>query len=433
MSLLKEQFAQRIPGWRDRLRQLRTEHSDTKIGDITVGSVLGGMRGLKAMLCDTSYLDPDEGIRFRGRTIEQVRAELPRPDDGDEPYPIGLWALLLLGDIPTKAVVLDLEDELRRRMPLPQYVMDVIKALPVDTHPMTQFSAGVLALHRESEFARRYDAGMPRDSYWDPMFEDSLTLLAKVPGIAAYIFRRVSRSDIHIGCEPHLDWASNFSHMMGIDDPAYADLMRLYLILHSDHEGGNVSEHANVLISSALSSVFYSVSAGLNGLAGPLHGLANQECLKWIITLMRTYDGVPTAEQAREFAWQTLESGKVIPGYGHAVLRKTDPRYLAQRNFALRHLPDDPVFRTVSVVYEVVPKVLLEHGKAANPWPNVDAHSGALQMHYGVQEYDFYPVLFGAARILGMTAQAILARAMNLPLERPKSVTLDWLEANLKT
>lgn len=430
MSILKERLSTLIPDFRKRLELLLAKHGDKSLGDIPVNAAVHGMRDLNVMLTDTSYLDPEEGIRFRGHTIDEVRALLPKPEGGTEPYPSGLWALLLTGEIPTKALVLELEDELKRRAPLPQYVKDVIKALPVDTHPMVQFSAGILALHRESQFARRYDAGMPKGAYWDPMFEDSLTLLAKLPGIAAYIYRRVYRSDIHIDANPQLDWAGNFAHMMGVEDKEYHELMRLYLLLHSDHEGGNVSAHTNILVGSALSSIFYSVSAGINGLAGPLHGLANQECLKWVIGLMRTFDGVPTKEQIREFTWNTLKSGKVIPGYGHAVLRKTDPRYTAQREFALKFMPDDPIFQTVSNVFEVVPKVLAEQGKAKNPWPNVDAHSGALQMHYGVVEYDFYTVLFGVSRAMGMTAQGILSRALNLPLERPKSFTMDWLEAH---
>ena len=431
-TLLKEKLASKIPAWRDRLRELRSSHGEVSLGSIPLAATVGGMRGLKSMLCDTSHLDPDEGIRFRGYTIPEVVELLPKPEGGEYPWPSGLWALLLTDEIPSKAIVLDLEDELRRRRPLPQYVKDVVKALPVDTHPMTQFSAGILALHRESDFARRYDAGMQKRDYWDPTFEDSLTLLARLPAIAAYIFRRVFRSDIHIDTNRERDWAGNLAYMLGVEEPLFTELMRLYLLIHSDHEGGNVSAHASALVGSALSSVYYSVSAGMNGLAGPLHGLANQECLRWIVGLMRTFDGVPTKDQVRDFAWDTLKKGKVIPGYGHAVLRKTDPRYMAQRDFALKHLPDDPIFRTVSNVYEVVPDVLREHGKAQNPWPNVDAHSGALLTHFGVRDSKFYTVLFGVSRAMGLTAHAVLNRALGLPLERPKSVTLGWLETYVR-
>ncbi len=208
--------------------------------------------------------------------------------------------------------------------------------------------------------------------------------------------------------------------------------MRLYLDIHSDHEGGNVSAHTCHLVGSALSDAYYSLSAAMDGLAGPLHGLANQEVLRWIMDTMKDLGGVPTKDQLVKYLWDTLNGGKVIPGYGHAVLRKTDPRYVAQREFALKHLPDYDMFKVVSDIYEVAPDILLKHGKAKNPWPNVDAHSGVLLYYYGVTEYDFYTVFFGVSRALGILAQLVWSRATGLPLERPKSVTTEWVEAQIK-
>jgi citrate synthase len=136
----------------------------------------------------------------------------------------------------------------------------------------------------------------------------------------------------------------------------------------------------------------------------------------------------PTEEEIKQFVCDTLESGQVIPGFGHAVLRKTDPRYTAQREFCLKHIPDDPLFKYVDLLYKVVPGILLEKGKAKNPWPNVDAQSGVIQWHYGVKEYDFYTVLFGVGRALGVCSNIIWARALGYPLERPKSLTTKMLE-----
>ncbi|MDP3445917.1 MAG: citrate (Si)-synthase, partial [Ignavibacteria bacterium] len=196
-----------------------------------------------------------------------------------------------------------------------------------------------------------------------------------------------------------------------------------------DHESGNVSAHSGHLAASALSDIYYSISAMLNGLAGPLHGLANEEVLRW---LQGVYDKMggkePTEEEIKQFVCDTLESGQVIPGFGHAVLRKTDPRYTAQREFCLKHIPDDPLFKYVDLLYKVVPGILLEKGKAKNPWPNVDAQSGVIQWHYGVKEYDFYTVLFGVGRALGVCSNIIWARALGYPLERPKSLTTKMLE-----
>jgi citrate synthase len=432
MATLKEKFAQKIGPMRERVQKILKDHGDFKISEVTVAQAYGGMRGVKCMVWETSELDPYEGIRFRGFTIPELREKLPKAPGGEEPLPEGIFYLLLTGELPTDEDVKLVSEEWRKRSPLPDYLYDIMKAVPKDTHPMTQFSLAILSLQRESIFAQRYRAGMHKLEYWDPMFEDVMNLLAKLPLIAAYIYRRTYKDDVHIPPDPSLDWAGNFAHMLGVEDPAFKDLMRLYLVIHSDHEGGNVSAHTCHLVGSALSDAYYSLSAAINGLAGPLHGLANQEVLRWIMDLMKDLGGIPTKEQLEKYIWDTLNAGKVIPGYGHAVLRKTDPRYMAQREFALKHLPDDPIFKVVSLVYEVAPDILMKHGKAKNPWPNVDAHSGCLLYHYGITEYDFYTVFFGVSRAIGVLAQLIWSRALGFPIERPKSVTTDWIEKTIE-
>ncbi|CAM9388384.1 unnamed protein product [Phaeothamnion confervicola] len=251
----------------------------------------------------------------------------------------------------------------------------------------------------------------------------------QMPEVAALIYR-CKFKDGKLSKDASSDYSGNFCAMLGYDDPAFAELMRIYLVIHSDHEGGNASAHATHLVGSTLSDPYLSYAAGLNALAGPLHGLANQEVLGWIKDLQAQFKakGKEVNKQTiEEFAWETLNSGKVIPGYGHAVLRKTDPRYTAQREFALKHLPDDELFKIVSTIYEVVPGVLTKLGKVKNPWPNVDAHSGALLCHYNFMENDYYTVLFGVSRGIGALSQLFWDRALGLPLERPKSLTPEFL------
>ena len=433
MASLKEKFAAKIDPMRQRVRSLAKEHGEVKISDVSVAQAYGGMRGVKCLVTQTSALDPYEGIRFRGYTIPELREKLPKAPGGEEPLPEGIFYLLLTGDLPTEEDVREVTKEWQQRGELPDYAVDVLKSLPTDTHPMTQFSMGIMALQKESIFARRYREGMPKTEYWDPMFEDVMNLLAKLPRIAAYIYRRTYKNDEHIPPDPNLDWGGNFAHMLGVENEEFKELMRLYLVLHSDHEGGNVSAHTTHLVGSALSDAYLSLAAGMNGLAGPLHGLANQEVLRWIMELINKLGSQPTKEQLKQYVWDTLNAGQVIPGYGHAVLRRTDPRYVAQREFALKHLPDDEIFKIVSDLYEVVPPILQEHGKAKNPWPNVDAHSGCLLLHYGVKEYDFYTVFFGVSRALGVLASLCWDRALGLPIERPKSVTTDWVEEFVKS
>ncbi|UCC41008.1 MAG: citrate (Si)-synthase, eukaryotic [Candidatus Aminicenantes bacterium] len=432
MASLKEKFRSKLDPMRDKVKTLIKEHGDEKISDVTIAQAYGGMRGVKCMVTETSALDPFEGIRFRGFNIPELREKLPKAPGGEEPLPEGIFYLLLTGELPTDEDVKEITEEWRNRSALPDYLIDILKAIPKDTHPMTQFSQGILSLQRDSIFSQKYREGMSKMEYWDPMFEDVMNLLAKLPPIASYIYRKMYKNDEHIPADPNLDWGGNFAHMIGIEDEKFKELMRLYLVIHSDHEGGNVSAHTTHLVGSALSDAYYSLSGGMNGLAGPLHGLANQEVLRWIMEVKEDLGGVPDKEQLTKYLWDTLNAGKVIPGYGHAVLRQTDPRYMAQREFALKHLPDDEIFKVVSAIYEVAPDILKEHGKAKNPWPNVDAHSGCLLLHYGVTEYDFYTVFFGASRAIGVLSSLIWDRALGLAIERPKSVTSDWVSEQIK-
>ncbi|MFV9511192.1 citrate (Si)-synthase [Tepidibacillus sp. LV47] len=429
MSTLKNVLAKKIEEHRKRTTKLLVEYGDVKISEVTIAQAIGGMRGVKSLVTDISYLDPYEGIRFRGYTIQEVMEKLPKPEGKEYPYVEGFLYLLLTGDIPTKEQALEVVEDMRKRSQVPQYVFDMLRALPRDSHPMAMFSAAIVSMQRESVFAKAYSEGkLNKYNSWEYMYEDVLNLLAKLPQIGAFIYRLKYKGDTQIDPDPNLDFGGNFAYMMGIDPP-YDEVARMYFILHSDHESGNVSAHATHLVASALSDAYYSLAAGINGLAGPLHGLANQEVLAWIQKFMEKFGGgVPTEEQLKQAVWDTLNSGQVIPGYGHAVLRKTDPRYTAQREYCLKYLPDYPLFQLVSKLYEVVPDILRQHGKAKNPWPNVDAQSGVIQWYYGLTEYDFYTVLFGIGRALGVLSNITWDRALGYPIERPKSVTTDMLE-----
>jgi citrate synthase len=427
---LKEKFAKVALPMASEVKAFVKEHGNLVIGQYTIEQVYSGMKGMIGMVTETSKLDPDEGIRFRGYSIPELREKLPKAPGDTEPLPEGIFYLMLIGELPTEDDAAMVSAALARRSHVPKHVFDMLDSLPLKTHPMTQFSAAILALQTESEFAAAYRKGLNKKDYWDPMYEDVMKLIARLPRIAAYIYRRTYKEGVHIEPDATLDWAANFAHMLGFDDYNMKRLMRLYLTIHADHEGGNVSAHATHLVGSALSDAYLSFSSGMNGLAGPLHGLANQEVVRWIIDLRNYYDGaVPTKEQIKEYVIKTMNEGKVVPGYGHAVLRKTDPRFLAQMDFAKKYMPEDENCLIVHRVYEVVPEILGGIQKIKNPWPNVDAHSGALLIHYGLTEYDFYTVLFGVSRALGVMSSLLWDRALANPLERPGSVTTDWMKA----
>ena len=433
MGILKDKFKAKADEANADIKQLLKDHGNKVIGEVTLSQIYQGMRGITGLVTETSLLDAQEGIRFRGYTIPELQEKLPKAEGGSEPLPEALFYLMLLGELPTQQDAEHISGIWQRRSHVPNHVFATIDALPLHTHPMTMFVVGIMALQTESNFARMYAEGLNKKDYWDPMFDDAMDLIARLPRIAAYIYRRKYKNNQHIQPDGLLDWSGNLAHMMGFKDESFHELMRLYMTIHSDHEGGNVSAHTTHLVGSALSDAYQSLAAGMNGLAGPLHGLANQEVIKWIFELREKLGSEsPTKEEIGNYVQETLKAGKVVPGYGHAVLRKTDPRFSAQMEFGKKHMPDDPLVQTVWNIYEAVPPILTSLGKVKNPWPNVDAHSGALLVHYGLVEYEFYTVLFGVSRALGVLASLCWDRALGMPLERPKSVTTDlvkqWLD-----
>lgn len=431
---LKEVLKDQIPAKQEALKKLKKDFGHRSLGEVTVDQCIGGGRDVKCMYWETSLLDANEGIRFRGFSIPELQAKLPTykgPAGQGEPTPEALLWLLLTAEVPTAEQAKSVTEELRHRAKLPDHVEPLIRSFPKNMHPMTQLSMALMACQSQSKFAQAYEKGVNKNKYWEHALEDILDVIAKLPEIAALIYRCTFKDGLVVkDASGKLDYSASFNRMLGYDLPEFDELMRMYLVIHSDHEGGNASAHTTHLVGSTLADPYLSFAAGLNALAGPLHGLANQEVLGWIQQLQAKFiaEGKEVNRQTiTDFAWETLKAGKVIPGYGHAVLRKTDPRYECQRQFALKYLPDDPLFKIVSTIYEVMPGVLTEHGKTKNPYPNVDSHSGVLLWHYGFKEYQYYTVLFGVSRAMGALSQLFWDRALGMPLERPKSVTPEYI------
>jgi citrate synthase len=423
MDYIKEKLLEKGKEERLVVKRLAKEHGDKQIDTVSIGQVLTGMKGVTSLLTVTSKLDPDSGIRFRGYSIPELQKLLPRKHPEGEPLPEGLFYLMLLGEIPTEEDVEFISKSWRERSHVPEHVFNVIDAMPITSKPMTQLSTAILAMATESKFQKAYRDGMHKDDYWDSTYEDVMNLIAKLPVVAAYIYRKNFKGGERIEADPNLDWAANFAHMMGLDDEEIYRLFRMYMVIHSDHEGGNVSAHTAHLVASALSNPYYSYAAGMTGLAGPLHGYANQEVIRWIFGMLEEIgecgcNGVDKGK-IEGYVKKTLSEGKVIPGYGHAVLRVTDPRFLAQQKFAEKYVKDDRLIDVVNCLHEVVPPILESLGKVKNPWPNVDAYSGALLQYYGITDYFFYTVIL---------AQLVWDRMYGLPIERPKSMQLDWFK-----
>lgn len=428
---LKEKLKEVIPEKQELLSRIKKEHGNKVLETVKVNQVLGGMRGMTGLIYETSKLSPTEGIRYREKSLDDIRAHAPTFVEGGAPAPEGVLWLLLTGEYPNKEELEDFVLDMKERSYIPPETIKLIRSFPKDMHPMAQLSMGMLALQPMSTFAQQYRSGIAKGKYWEAMFDDCINVVAKVSKVAALIFNNCYKDDSELPTldDDKLDYGAKFAHMLGYDNEDMYELMRLYITLHMDHEGGNVSAHSCRLAGSALSDPYLSFSSCMNGLAGPLHGLANQECLRWYLEIKEKYGKHWSKDDIMEHVKFTLDSGKVVPGFGHAVLRKTDPRFTHQLEFGLKHFPEDNLIQLVKACSEVIPVELPKiKASVANPFPNVDACSGALLMHFGLDQFDYYTVLFGVSRSFGVMSALLWDRALGLPIERPNSLTIENLE-----
>ncbi|KAL7416152.1 2-methylcitrate synthase mitochondrial precursor [Mrakia frigida] len=433
-----------IESKRARLSYLKKNHASDPIGQAsTVGAVIGGARGLTTLLWEGSSLDKNEGIRFHGLSLPELLPKL------SEPQPESMFFYLLTGKVPTEEEAREFSQDLVARSSLGEEVEKVIDAssLPRTLHPMAQLQIGTTLLSEKSKFTELYSSeeGLLKTEYWRSTLDDSLDLVAKLPNLSARIFRNVyyKNSELPLIAAGQGDLIGNFSTQLSALIPiktesraAFEKYLKLYITLHSDHEGGNVSAHACHLVGSALSNPFQSYAAALAGLAGPLHGLANQEVLKFLLEMQGYYSKVgiedPSDAQLKAYLWRHLKLGKVIPGYGHAVLRRPDPRFKALEDFILaspNSFGNSKLINLILALSRVVPEVLTQHGKTANPFPNVDSISGGVLYHLGMKEMEAYTVVFGVSRAMGCVSQLVWDRALGLPIERPKSISIGGMEA----
>ncbi|MDC1032221.1 citrate (Si)-synthase [Candidatus Marinimicrobia bacterium] len=418
--MLQKILSEKINIWQKEIHSVIKNKGQKVISEVTVSQAYGGMRGVKGLTCETSAVSADRGLIIRGYPLTDISHISPEE----------VFYLLLTGELPDSDAVNDIQNQFKNNQKVPEYVWKILESMPKNSHPMTMLTTAIQSMQVDSIFVKKYNDGTPKTDLWKWTLDDGITLLSAIPIIAAGIYRMRYNKGDRIEPDKTLDWAGNFAHMLGIQDEDFKKLMRLYLMLHCDHEGGNVSAFSSLTVASALSSPFLSVAAGLNGLAGPLHGLANQECLKFVLDVKDHFKTVPSDEDLKDFCWDRLNNGRVIPGYGHAVLRCPDPRFSAFMDFGENYIRNDDIFSIVQSLFKVVPPVLLEQGKAKNPWPNVDAASGSLLYYYGLKEFNYYTVLFSISRSMGIIAQMVINRAMGIPITRPKSVTTEWIKNN---
>lgn len=418
VELLKAALRQRFARARETVQALASHH--TELGRLTVAQLLSGARGLPVVLCDTSEVRPDTGPSFRGRSIHELSGR----------HPEEVFWLLLTGDWPNDQEKTEIVSLFTGHCRLPDYLWRVLEALPADAHPMSLLNTGILALQPHSVFVKRYAEGLPPSQYWEAMLEDALAILAQLPCLAGYIYRRRTHKGPIACCDTKRDWAEGYAHMLGLPegDGRKAAAVRLLCVVHSDHGGGNVSSLAAAVVNSSLADLYLTLSAGLNGLAGRLDGLASQESVHWLQQIAAEGQTLDQAFWSKAVA-QRLAANRPVPGFGHAVLRCVDPRYEVLAAFCREHYPDVPLIRAALSAAEHVPALLRQQTRTRNPNPNVDLISGPLMVACGLKEPEYHAVLISVGRALGICAQAVVARGLGLPILRPDSITLAGLEA----
>ncbi len=363
-----------------------------------------GLRGYPVGSCRTSAVSAQEGVSYRGYSIAELSTLSSE----------SVIHLLLRKEIPSSEdEAIAFSNELRRRAHVPDEVFRLLEKLPKQAHPMEWLIAGILYL------------GMVDKA--DDWQEDGLNLIARINTVAAAVFRLREGWGDPIAPHADLPYGPNFAHMLGAPNAheQLGELLRLFHVLHMDHGGGNLSTFTGKAIASGHADVYVSIAGAMGALYGPLHGRANQECLRFVKEV-----GSDDPQRVESFVRAKLDSGGKIFGFGHAVLRAEDPRATVQYAFAEKHFADDPLVRAALALRSIAPRVLKENPKISNPYPNVDAISGALLNAAGLQEPAYYTALFGWSRVVGITAQIIdervnLREGRGVPIYRPRFIAVD--------
>ncbi|TVR45303.1 MAG: citrate (Si)-synthase [Planctomycetota bacterium] len=386
---------------------MTTDTSSKVLMELTEAHMETGLRGVPVGYCTTSYVDPQTGLHYVGRPVSEIAHEDPE----------AVIYLLLNKRFPDAAELEAFRAELKRRRHIDPQVFFALKTLPRKGHPMKWF------LHAINTLGVTDATGDFR--------EDCLNLIAKIPAATAAIFRlREGWGDPILPSED-LNYMEDFVRMLGVpgldaDGQArLTELMRVFDVVHLDHGGGNLSTFTGKAVASGLADMYESILAAMCGLAGPRHGKANQECLNFVEECVRAVGGTPSEGLTRELIQNRLANKLLIYGFGHAVLKVEDPRATVLIELGERLCPNDVNFRMVKMLRQVVPPILSQNPRIADPYPNVDLASGSLLHACGLENSDYYTVLFGMSRVVGIAIQVVYERCearmgRGTPIVRPK-------------
>jgi len=398
LSQTKEKVSQEI------LQSRKDQMGDDILFQITKDQLETGMRGFPVGYCTTSFIDPIKGLFYRSKPISELSSWEPER----------VIYLLFHGKEGSALDITHFSEELNKRAHCSQAVIKHIESLPRQGDPMKLFSAAILIL------------GMLEGQ--GDYREDCLNLIAKLPHLVAALINYHAGWGETPAPNREMGYMENFAYMVQAPDVGkekLAEAFRLFNILHYDHGGGNLSTFVGKAVASGLEGLYGSISAAMCALAGPRHGKANQDCLSFVHTVFEEVGDNPTAAAVEELMRKRLESKQLVFGFGHAVLRAEDARASILYEYALKHVPDHPLVKIALLLRSEGPKILKENPKISNPYPNVDAISGTLLSATGFPFPEYYSVLFGLARSVGIAIQIVYERTQaregkGTPIVRPR-------------
>lgn len=372
--------------------------------EVTKDNLETGLRGYPVGYCITSSVDPVKGLFYKGIPIDKLAAWEPEQ----------VIYLLYHGKEGSNEEIKKFKKDLEKRSKVSPEVIKHICQLPKKGHPMDLFCAALLIC---GMFEGKGDYK-----------EDCLNIIAKVPEIAATVINYHAGWGATPASHPELGYMENFTQMVNAPKANKEELgkiFKLFNVLHYDHGGGNLSAFVGKAVASGLADMYGSMSAAMAALAGPRHGRANQDCLEFVHGVLSKLGEKATTAQVEDYIRQRLANNELIFGFGHAVLRVEDPRATIFYGIAEKKFGNNPLVKMALMLRSAGPKVLKENPKISNPYPNVDAMSGVLLTAAGFPYPEYYTVLFGLARVVGISRQIVYERneardGKGTPIVRPK-------------
>lgn len=379
---------------------------DGVLFEITKDHLETGLRGFPVGYCVTSHVDPQKGLSYIGRPVSELSSKNPEE----------VIYLLYYGETGTSSQVAQFYQELSRRAVCKKETIQHIQSLPRVGHPMDVLAAALLI------------AGMYESS--GNYQEDCLNIIAKIPHITAVMINHHAGWGETPDPKPELGYMENFGYMLRHPGNKSAELiqaLRLFNILSFDHGGGNLSTFVGKAVASGLENMYGSLAAAMTALAGPRHGKANQECLEFVEKILEQVGAEATARDIEQLIRQKLENHEVIVGFGHAVLRIEDPRATVCYQYCQKHFSEQPLVKIAQLLRSVGSNILKENPKISDPHPNIDAITGVMLTAAGFPYPEYYTVLFGLARCVGIAIQIVYERTQaregkGTPIVRPSYI-----------